>query len=145
MVVLLYFSPLFFFFSFPCPPWTSELTLGILEQATLHSGIDLRKAVALPPSEDMNEWLAMHSESAGAGGLVWRMASAARVAAHSCDFGSGVYEGGESYDVWRLQRDAGEMHMVPLSRHCQLWTFSTASISSTAPSATFATARPAPR
>ena len=32
-------------------------------QASLHSGVDLRSAVRLPPEETFNDWVAIHGES----------------------------------------------------------------------------------
>lgn len=30
-------------------------------QETLHSGLDLKSAVKLPPNENLNDWMAVHS------------------------------------------------------------------------------------
>lgn len=34
-------------------------------QASLNAGLDLRKAVELPPNEDLNEWIAVHGMVCG--------------------------------------------------------------------------------
>ena len=31
--------------------------------ASLHSGIDLKQVVKLPPEEDLNDWIAVHGRS----------------------------------------------------------------------------------
>jgi len=30
--------------------------------ASLHSGLDLKQVVKLPPGEDLNEWIAVHGQ-----------------------------------------------------------------------------------
>lgn len=33
-------------------------------QATLHSGLDVRSAVRLPPNESLEDWVAVHGKNA---------------------------------------------------------------------------------
>ena len=44
------------------PQGTLRYQLHKQAEATLRSGIDLRNAVRLPPNENMDDWLAVHSE-----------------------------------------------------------------------------------
>lgn len=46
----------------PCMQSNKRISLHRYSQATLATGIT-RAAVACPPSEDPDEWLAVHSES----------------------------------------------------------------------------------
>ncbi|KAI4878455.1 hypothetical protein NFI96_002115, partial [Prochilodus magdalenae] len=41
-------------------PGTQRFELHKKAQASLHSGVDLRAAVQLPPGEDLNDWVAVH-------------------------------------------------------------------------------------
>ncbi|XP_066516778.1 MOB kinase activator 3B isoform X2 [Hoplias malabaricus] len=41
-------------------PGTQRFELHKRAQASLHSGVDLRAAVQLPPGEDLNDWVAVH-------------------------------------------------------------------------------------
>ncbi|KAF2356985.1 MOB kinase activator family [Trinorchestia longiramus] len=42
------------------PPGTLKYSLHKQAQASLNSGINLRKVVKLPPNEDLNDWIAVH-------------------------------------------------------------------------------------
>lgn len=46
------------------PIGTLRYNLHKQAQATLHSGLDLKAAVRLPPNENFEDWLAVHSKSA---------------------------------------------------------------------------------
>lgn len=41
-------------------PGTLKYSLHKQAQASLNSGINLRNVVALPPGEDLNDWIAVH-------------------------------------------------------------------------------------
>ncbi|VDP22547.1 unnamed protein product [Soboliphyme baturini] len=41
-------------------PGTVRYSLHKQAQASLHSGLDLRQAVKLPPGEELNDWIAVH-------------------------------------------------------------------------------------
>jgi len=43
------------------PVGTLRYNLHKAAEATLHSGVDLRSAVRLPPGESIDDWLAVHS------------------------------------------------------------------------------------
>jgi len=44
-------------------PGTLRYSLHKHAQASLSSGINLRTAVALPPGEDVNDWIAVHGKN----------------------------------------------------------------------------------
>lgn len=46
------------------PVGTLRYNLHKQAQATLHSGLDLKAAVRLPPNENFEDWLAVHSKFA---------------------------------------------------------------------------------
>ena len=45
------------------PEGTLRYDLHKRANASLHSGIDLKHVVKLPPEEDLNDWIAVHGES----------------------------------------------------------------------------------
>ncbi|KIH61434.1 hypothetical protein ANCDUO_08295, partial [Ancylostoma duodenale] len=42
------------------PQGTLRYNLHKKAEATLHSGVDLRTAVRLPPNENLDDWIAVH-------------------------------------------------------------------------------------
>jgi len=44
------------------PAGTMRYNLHRQANASLHSGLDLKQVVKLPPGEDLNEWIAVHGQ-----------------------------------------------------------------------------------